>query len=452
MPLAGVADATIFALSSGTGRAGVAVIRVAGPQAGTVVDRMAGPRPKPRYAAFRRVRHPETTENLDEALVLWLPGPKTETGEDMAELQIHGGTAVIRAVLQALSCIGGCRLAEPGEFARRAFQNGRMDLTAAEGLADLIDAETEVQRRQALSQAGGALAKLYNGWRERLLTARGLTEAAIDFSDEGDVAGDALARARQEAHGLLAEIDAHLNDGHRGEIVRDGFRVVLAGPPNSGKSSLFNSLSRRDVAIVSPEAGTTRDVLEVRLDLGGYAVVLADTAGLREAQGLVEQEGIRRTLGRVANADLVVWLVDATNPVWEAPEALGAVRDRVLVVLNKIDIPGPTRVQYPAGEHVPISAATGQGLPALVASLTRVVAERVGRTGDGQILLSKERHRVAIDQGRQALARFLGGAHMGLELQAEELRIAGDAIGKVVGKVGVEDVLGEIFGRFCIGK
>ncbi len=452
MPGAGIADATIYALSSGTGRAGVAVIRLAGPQAGVVVDRMAWPRPQPRYAAFRRVRHPDTAEKLDEALVLWLPGPKTETGEDMAELQIHGGAAVIRAVLQALSCIDGCRLAEPGEFARRAFLNGRLDLTAAEGLADLIDAETEAQRRQALSQAGGGLARLYEGWRARLLTARGLAEAAIDFSDEGDVADDALARARREVQGLLEEIEVHLNDGHRGEIVRDGFRVVLAGPPNAGKSSLLNALARRDVAIVSPEAGTTRDVLEVRLDLGGYAVVLADTAGIREAQGLVEQEGIRRTLGQAKTADLVLWLVDATDPIWQVPGTLGASPERVLVVLNKIDVAVPAGGQASDGALVAISAATGEGLPALVATLTRAVAQRLGSAGGGQLLLSQERHRLAIENGRQALARFLGGAHQDVELQAEELRIAADALGRVVGKVGVEDVLGEIFGRFCIGK
>ena len=284
------------------------------------------------------------------------------------------------------------------------------------------------------------------------MTARGLAEAAIDFSDEGDVAEDVLARARQEALGLLQEIDAHLNDGHRGEIVRDGFRVVLVGPPNAGKSSLLNALARRDVAIVSPEAGTTRDVLEVRLDLGGYAVVLADTAGIREAQGLVEQEGIRRTLGRVDTADLVVWLVDATNPVWEVPEAIGAARDRVLVVLNKIDVADSAGEQRPAGHAISISAATGQGLPDLVANLSRVVAERLGSSGDGQILLTQERHRAAIEQGQQALGRFLNGAQIDVELQAEELRLAADALGRVVGKVGVEDVLGEIFGRFCIGK
>ena len=449
---ASAGGATIFALSSGAGRAGVAVIRVAGPAAGTVIDRMAAPRPRPRYAAFRRVLHPTTAEVLDEALVLWLPGPRTETGEDMAELQIHGGAAVIRAVLQGLGCIAGCRLAEPGEFARRAFHNGRIDLTAAEGLADLIDAETEAQRRQALAQAGGLLARVYEGWRTRLLTARGLAEAAIDFSDEADVAADALNRARDEAKALLAEIDAHLDDGHRGEIVRDGFRVVLAGPPNVGKSSLLNALARRDVAIVSPDAGTTRDVLEVRLDLGGYAVVLADTAGLRDADGAVEREGIRRTLGRVQDADLVLWLVDATNPVWQWPADLKVDPAGVLTVLNKVDLTGPVTGQHVPGNVISVSASTGLGMGGLIERLRSEVAERLEGAVTGQAALTQERHRVALRKGRDALQRFLDGAGAGVELQAEELRLAADALGRVVGRVGVEDVLAEIFGRFCIGK
>ena len=449
---ASAGGATIFALSSGAGRAGVAVIRVAGPAAGTVIDRMAAPRPRPRYAAFRRVRHPTTAEVLDEALVLWLPGPRTETGEDMAELQIHGGAAVIRAVLQGLGCIAGCRLAEPGEFARRAFHNGRIDLTAAEGLADLIDAETEAQRRQALAQAGGLLARVYEGWRTRLLTARGLAEAAIDFSDEADVAADALSRARGEATALLAEIDAHLDDGHRGEIVRDGFRVVLAGPPNVGKSSLLNALARRDVAIVSPDAGTTRGVLELRLDLGGYAVVLADTAGLRDADGAVEREGIRRTLGRVQDADLVLWLVDATNPVWQWPADVKVDPTCVITVLNKVDLTGPVTGKHVPGNVISVSASTGLGMAGLIERLRSEVAERLEGAVTGQVALTQERHRVALRKGREALQRFLDGAGAGVELQAEELRLAADALGRVVGRVGVEDVLAEIFGRFCIGK
>ncbi len=441
--------ATIFALSSGRGRAGVAVIRIAGPRAGVVVDRMAAPRSKARYAAFRRVKHPDSGEVLDEALVLWLPGPRTETGEDMAELQIHGGAAVIRAVLSAIGCIAGCRPAEPGEFAQRAFHNGRLDLTAAEGLADLIDAETEAQRRQALVQAGGGLAQLYDGWRERLLAARGLAEAAIDFSDEADVAADALAGARRDGARLLAEVEAHLADGHRGEIVRGGFRVVLAGPPNVGKSSLLNALTRRDVAIVSPEAGTTRDVLEVRLDLGGYAVVLTDTAGIREAEGAVEAEGIRRTLARARDADLVLWVVDACDPACTRPAEFENIP--ILIVQNKIDMAEPSVGKNVPGGIVSVSAVTGQGLEGLITRLKDEVEGSLAG-GDASPVLSQERHRRGLSQGRDALRRFLCGGNLGAELQAEELRLAADALGQIVGRVGVEDVLGQIFGRFCIGK
>ena len=304
---------TIFALSSGHGRAGVAVIRVSGPMAGVVIERMAAPRPKPRFAAFRTIAHPGSGEVLDQALVLWFPAPKSETGEDMAELQVHGGRAVIAGVLGAIGSIAGCRPAEPGEFARRAFENGKLDLTGIEGLADLIDAETAAQRRQALRQADGALARLYGGWRAELIEAMALLEAAIDFSDEGDVAHDAETMARAKVAALADAIARHLDDGHRGELVRDGFQVVLAGAPNSGKSSLLNALARRDVAIVSDEAGTTRDIIEVKLDLEGLPVVVSDTAGIREAAGKVEQEGIRRALQRAKQADLVVWLVDATE-------------------------------------------------------------------------------------------------------------------------------------------
>ena len=248
----------------------------------------------------------------------YFAGPSSFTGEDVAEILLHGGRAVIASVLAALRGLG-CRLAEPGEFARRAFENGRIDLTEAEGIADLIDAETEAQRVQALRQASGGLAKLYDGWREELIGAMALMEAAIDFSDEADVARDAALGGLEIARGLLARIEVHLADGRRGEILRDGFRVVLAGPPNVGKSSLLNALARRDAAIVSAEAGTTRDVIEVRLDLDGLPVIVSDTAGIREAGGEVEREGIRRTIAHGRAADLVLWMVDATAPVWELP-------------------------------------------------------------------------------------------------------------------------------------
>ena len=326
-----------------------------------------------------------------------------------------------------------------------------MDLTAAEGLADLIDAETEAQRRQALVQAGGGLARLYDGWRERLLAARGLAEAAIDFSDETDVAADALAGARREAEMLLAEVEAHLADGHRGEIVRDGFRVVLAGPPNVGKSSLLNALTRRDVAIVSPEAGTTRDVLEVRLDLGGYAVVLTDTAGIRDAEGAIEAEGIRRTLERARDADLVLWLVDAASIGPARPVDLQTIDAPILVVANKADLIGEKSKSEIPVNAILVSAVSGAGLAELIARLAAEVSAKSGG-GDAPPVLSQERHRLGLSQGRDALRRILLGADLGAELQAEELRLAADALGRVVGRVDVEDVLGQIFGRFCIGK
>jgi tRNA modification GTPase len=350
--------------------------------------------------------------------------------------------------------VTGCRLAEPGEFARRAFENGRLDLTAAEGLADLVDAETEAQRKQALVQSGGALARLYDGWRERLLAARALTEAAIDFSDETDVADDALASAMSQARALLAEIETHLADGHRGEIVRDGFRIVLAGPPNVGKSSLMNVLARRDVAIVSTEAGTTRDVLEVRLDLGGYAVILADTAGIREAKGEVEKEGIRRTMERARAADLILWLVDPADPVWPSPEQFG--ERPILTVMTKADLGGRGDLR-PAGDRTKdeqvfsVSSKTGQGLDDLIRHLTGLVASRLGSAAS--VPLSQERHRISVEACRDAVRRFVEArAKAPIELRAEDLRIAADALGRIVGRIDVEDVLGQIFGRFCIGK
>ncbi len=468
---------TIFALSSGQGRAGIAVIRISGPQAGRALDLMAAPRPKPRYVAFRRVRHPASAEILDEALVLWLPGPRTETGEDTAELQIHGGGAVIRATLLALATIPGCRLAEPGEFARRAFENGKLDLTAAEGLADLIDAETEGQRRQALTQATGALAHLYDGWRTSLIEARALTEAAIDFSDEADVATDALARAHALVPPLRAAVAAHLDGAHRGEIVREGFRVVLAGPPNVGKSSLMNALARREVAIVSPEAGTTRDVLETRLDLGGYAVVLADTAGLRTASGAIEAEGIRRAEARARDADLILWIVDATVPAGDTTPLPTLPPDRTLHVLNKIDslttspclTPTPPHHVVPAscrrhafsttaGTHdwltpdrmIPVSAHTGQGLDALVIRITQEIERRLGNVP--AIAPSQLRHRQGLVACIAALDHVLANPSADAELRAEDLRQAADALGRIVGRIDAEEVLDQVFSRFCIGK
>jgi tRNA modification GTPase len=302
---------TIFALSSGRPPAAIAVIRVSGPRAGFALEQLIGRVPAPRRASLARVRDPASAEVIDEGLALWFPGPRSETGEDMAELQVHGGRAVIAAVLGALAKLPGLRPAEAGEFTRRAFENGRMDLTAVEGLADLVAAETEAQRRQAFRQLKGLLGERAESWRQRLIEALALVEAGIDFSDEGDVPQGLLTRALALI-GPLAEEIAKAGAG-QGERLREGLRVAIAGPPNAGKSTLFNRLAQRDVAIVSPFPGTTRDVLEVHLDLGGYPVTVLDTAGIREANDPVEREGVRRASEQAAKADLVLWMVDATE-------------------------------------------------------------------------------------------------------------------------------------------
>lgn len=443
--------ATIFALSSASGRAGVAIVRISGPQAGLALNVMTPARPKPRVAGGRRVLHPKTGEVLDRGIVLWFPAPNSFTGEDVAELQLHGGRAVVAAVLAALGEIPGLRMAEPGEFARRAFEAGKIDLAQAEGLADLIDAETEGQRRQALRQAGGALSSLYDGWRTSLIDACAMVEAAIDFSDEGDVGDRAFAQAQGIVETLLAAIRHHLDDGRRGEIMRDGFHVVLAGAPNVGKSSLLNALARRDAAIVSEEAGTTRDVIEVRLDLNGVPVIISDTAGLRVADGAVEREGIRRSIARARAADLVLWLTDDRDPQALPPEDLRGLADRTLLVLNKLDLleRGGAKLVLP-DDILALSVATGPGLSELVARIGGIAAERAGSGEDAGI--TQIRHRQLIETCAGHLETFLREPSFQVEVRAEDLRAAVSALGRITGRVDVEDVLDQVFGRFCIGK
>jgi tRNA modification GTPase len=441
---------TIFALSSAPGRAGVAIVRVSGPAAGTALAVMAPPRPKPRVAAARAIVHPVTGEKIDRGIVLWFPAPRSFTGEDVAELQLHGGRAVVKALLQALGRIPGCRLAEAGEFARRAFDNGKIDLAEAEGLADLIDAETEAQRRQALRQATGGLSALYEGWRKTLIDATALVEAAIDFSDEADIGETTFDQARGIVATLEAAVRHHLDDGARGEIIREGFRVALTGPPNVGKSSLLNALARREAAIVSEEAGTTRDVIEVHLDLGGLPVIVSDTAGIREAAGRIEQEGIRRSLATAEAADLVIWLMDVHEPEARLPDELQAHADRTLFVLNKIDLlPGGAPAALP-DDMIAISARTGEGLAALTARLAAIAEERIGTSEEPAI--TQVRHRRLVETCAASLTEFLAGDPRATELRAEDLRRAAGALGRITGRIDVEDVLDQVFGRFCVGK
>ena len=435
---------TIFALSTPPGVAGLAVLRISGPGVPLVSNAFKLPPLQPRKATRARLANASGT--MDDGLAIFFPGPASYTGEDVLELHLHGSRAVVTAVLGELAGLPGLRMAEPGEFTKRAFHNGKLDLTEAEGLAALLAAETEAQRRAAVEIAGGSLRRLYEGWREGLIEAMALTEAAIDFSDEADVAADAFAQAKQRVEAISAAIKSHLNDGRRGEILRDGLKVVLAGPPNAGKSSLLNALARRDVAIVSPEPGTTRDVVEARLDLGGYPVIVSDTAGLRdEPSGAIEREGMRRTLARAGEADLVIWLVDAADPVPEPAAEIAASAVAVLKVWSRADLG-----DSPQPGLLSISTKTGDGMEALLTAITTHARERL-ESGHGPAL-NTARQRALLGEAMTALARFEAGDTAQAELRAEDLRSAAHALGRLTGRIDVEDVLDRVFGTFCIGK
>jgi tRNA modification GTPase len=433
---------TICAQASGAGRAAIAVIRISGPATGEILRALCG-LPAARHASLRTIRDPRTETLLDRGLVLWFPAPASFTGEDMAELCVHGGRAVVANVLDAALSIDDVRLAEPGEFAARAFENGKIDLTEVEGLADLINAETDAQARQALAQAGGSLRRLYESWRGQLLRAQALAEAGLDFADEADVAANVTTNVGAIVAELILQISNHLAD-RRAERLRDGFRVVIVGAPNAGKSSLLNALARRDVAIVSEEAGTTRDIIEVHLDLDGLPVILTDTAGLREAGGKVEVEGIRRALARVEAANLVVWLIDAKKPVSAPPEPLARGRVPFLAVRNKIDL-----APVGAAEGISLSAKTGEGIDTLVAELKARAREALV-AGAESPAVTRARHRAELEGALAALERSRTAGPS--ELKAEELRIAGRHLGRLTGNIDVEEVLGAIFSEFCIGK
>jgi tRNA modification GTPase len=451
---------TIFALSSGRPPAAIAVVRVSGPHAGLALQGLTGRLPEPRQAALVRVRDPASREPIDEALALWFPAPHSETGEDVAELQLHGGHAVIAGVLEALGKIDGCRLAEPGEFTRRGFENGRLDLTRVEGLADLIGAETPAQRRQAFRQLKGLIGDRAEAWRQQLIAALALVEARIDFSDEADVPEDLLGPAVHAAQQLRSEIAAALSGGRRGERLREGLVVAIAGPPNAGKSTLLNRLARRDVAIVSPYAGTTRDVIEVHLDLDGYPLTLLDTAGIRDGTEPVEQEGVRRARERAAAADLVLWVTDGSvEDRIVYPEKNLAEAATIWLVVNKIDLAEPrgaaarskTRDEYQFICWT--SAANGTGINLLVERLTAFAKDYFSAVEAG--IVTRARHRLLFEATVAAIDRALAeaakpGEHE--ELVAEELRRAATALGRLTGRVDVEDILDVIFRDFCIGK
>ncbi|MCC0807124.1 tRNA uridine-5-carboxymethylaminomethyl(34) synthesis GTPase MnmE [Methylobacterium sp. W2] len=430
---------TIFAPASGFGRAAVAVIRISGPASASLVETMAGRLPPPRRFSLCTLRDTAGGDVLDSALVVWMPGPTTFTGEDMAELHLHGGLAVRSAVMAALGVHPGCRLAEPGAFSRRAVENGRMDLTAAEGAADLIDAETDAQRRQALRQLDGVLGRKVSDWRDRLIDLLAGAEAALDFSDEGDVDDAALdAALHAKAQAIRDEINVTLADGRRGERLREGFVVVLSGPPNAGKSTLLNALSRRDAAIVSAIPGTTRDLIEIRCDLGGLPVLIVDTAGLRDTVDPVEAEGIRRTRKRMEQADLVL----ALHPGDDRVNGVDPLPDRAIPVRTKADL------GCDGGGSIAVSTVTGEGIDRL---LSLIEARAEAALGGGDALITRERHRDGLTRCRDHLGRVLSGPALP-ELLAEDLRLAVRALGEVAGRVSVEDMLDRLFSGFCIGK
>jgi tRNA modification GTPase len=425
----------IFALATAAGRAAVAVVRLSGPGAGEAVTALAGKLPPPRQASVRHLR------DIDQAVVLWFPAPASYTGEDCAELHLHGGPAVVERALTALAGLG-LRPAEPGEFTRRAFENGKLDLAQAEAVADLVDAQTSAQADQALAQLGGALSQRHETWRAGLIEALARLEAAVDFPDE-DLPEALSAEVGTRIAALADELEAALADEGRGERVREGFRIALIGAPNAGKSSLLNALAGRDAAIVTATPGTTRDVVEVPMELAGYRILLADTAGLRDTTDEIEAEGVRRARAWAESAHLRLWVVDSS--VEETGETTGLLKADDIRVLNKIDLP---RRSGPSG--FPVSLSTGAGLDVLRQALEGIVVTAL--SGHDFPAVTRLRHAQLLTEADQHLSRALSALSASPELAAEDVRLASRALGRVTGRIDPEDVLDQVFSKFCIGK
>ncbi len=436
---------TIAALSSGALPSGVAIVRLSGPKAAIICEALAGLLPRPRQAALRPIRD-RNGSLLDQGLVLFFPGPHSFTGEDCVEFHLHGGKAIVEGVLNAVVAFEDCRLAEAGEFSRRAFENGKLDLVEAEGLADLLAAETEMQRRLALEQSSGRLSAIYQHWREQLLTARALIEAELDFSDEGDIPGSVSDRIWKDMSILARDIERALADLKAGEIIRDGFSVVIAGAPNAGKSSLLNALANREIAIVTEYVGTTRDILHCELDLGGYAVHLYDTAGVRETVEPVEREGIRRAYRKMEEADLVLLLRETSSSSdYEIalPEGVP-----VIEVVTKLDVATESEPHRPGA--IGISSMSGFGLDRLRLAILDHLKERTSTVS--LAIPSRLRHAQHLRDAADYIRRAINAENDGLEIRAEFLRRAADVLGRITGKVDVEMLLGKIFSEFCVGK
>lgn len=441
---------TIYALSSGAGAAGVAVVRISGPETDSILKALGiTPLPEPRYAALHNILYPKTHDLLDKALVLRFPGPASFTGEDVAELHVHGGDAVLASVFAALEATEAARMAEHGEFTRRAFENGKLDLTAAEAIGDLVAARTDEQRKLALRQYDGDLADLYEGWRQALIDLLGYAEAEIDFSDEE--LPEALRD--QVVDNIIHIKQAIVNHSHTallGEQIRSGFPISILGAPNVGKSSLMNALAQREVAIVSETAGTTRDVIEVQMNLGGYAVTISDTAGIRDAAEEIEAEGVRRAELRADAAALKLVVLDATEPA--LPARIGAMIDGNAMVLdNKTDLAAAAarRSDLPEClEYRPIAVRTGAGVETLIRRISEIVAERLSNH-EGPVA-TRQRHRAALGDAVEALER--AEAAQLPELAAEDIRLAARALGRITGRVDIDEILDTVFRDFCIGK
>ena len=442
---------TIYALSTGPGVSGVAIVRISGPKASEVIKLLTGKEiPKPRIATLRKVNNINTSELIDEGIIIWFPGPQSYTGEDMAEIHVHGGKAVILALQNEISKVENCRLAEPGEFTKLAFQNGKINLLKAESVADLISAETEVQRRQAVKMMRGKSSEKFNQLREKLLKILSFVEAKIDFPEE-DLPEDNLKKIKDDSLDVLDVINKILNDQKVGEIIREGFKIAIVGPTNAGKSSLLNNLSNREVAIVSEIAGTTRDVIETHLNIDGYPVIISDTAGIRDSKDEIEKKGIKLSLRKAENADLKLVVVDAKNV-----ELSGFFNDLLkkdaILVINKSDLlKGKLDTEISKLNHVQISLKNNSNIDKLILKIKDHLKDKF--ISDDNILITRERHRQHLIQCTDHLKNFLDKNNKkDFDKAAEDLRLATRHLGMIVGKVDVEEILGSIFNDFCIGK
>tara|TARA_Y100001970_G_scaffold294127_1_gene447243 strand:- start:95143 stop:96450 length:1308 start_codon:yes stop_codon:yes gene_type:complete len=431
------------------GNGAVAVFRVSGKEASLVFKNLAqGELPPPRLASVRWLRKSKSNEKIDRALVIWMPGPESFSGEDVLELHVHGGSAVKIALVKALEDIGNCRLANPGEFSARAFLSGKLDLTEIEGIADLIAAETENQRKQALFQAQGGLSKLYEGWAKRLLSQLAHLEAEIDFSDE-PLPQDLNKQIHKELKNISMEMYKHLSDGYRGERLRDGIKIAILGEPNAGKSSLFNILAEKNAAIISEFPGTTRDVLEVKIDIIGMPVILCDTAGIRLPQGKIEAEGIRRSYNEAENCDIKLIVIDGAK--WPIiPEKIKSLIDEdSLLIINKSElIKAPRDIKVGIHQGNLISCKELTGIEEIMKKMETILQTKFGRSESA--VITRERHRIAVKNCYDAIKRFLKATE--IELGAEDLRLAVRSLGRITGKVEVDDILDVVFKDFCIGK